>query len=44
MLEFIMMIGPAASGKSTIANNFSNKYKVISSDRLRKELYGDESI
>ena len=46
MLEFIMMIGPSASGKSTFANGLSESLglKVISSDGLRKELYGDEAI
>lgn len=45
-MPFIMMIGPSASGKSTLANNFSEVYgfNVVSSDRLRAELYGDEAI
>ena len=46
MARFIMMIGPSASGKSTFANNLSKYrgWRVISSDGLRKELYGDEAI
>lgn len=46
MTNFIMMIGPSASGKSTFANGLSESLglKVISSDGLRKELYGDEAI
>lgn len=46
MARFIMMIGPSASGKSTFANGLSESFglKVISSDGLRKELYGDEAI
>lgn len=42
MKRFIMMIGPSASGKSTFANELVGK--VISSDKLREELYGDEAI
>lgn len=42
----IMMIGIPGSGKSTIANQISDSYNipVVSSDRVRFHLYGNESI
>jgi len=44
--KFIMMVGLPASGKSTYAKELSEKENAIihSSDSIRKELYGDESI
>jgi predicted kinase len=51
--EIIMLVGPPGSGKSTYAEkikkykkNFSSEdvVKTISSDSIRKELYGHESI
>ena len=46
MRELIMMVGPALSGKSTTAKKFKEMYKavVVSSDSIREEIYGDESI
>ena len=46
MRELIMMVGPALSGKSTTARKFEERYKavVVSSDSIREEIYGDESI
>lgn len=44
---FIMLVGVAGSGKSQMANNYHEKYKnsiILSSDSIRKELYGDEEI
>lgn len=37
--KLIMMIGISGSGKSTIANNLG--YEVVSSDKLRGEMFGD---
>lgn len=44
-----VLVGPSGSGKSAFAQYFTNSYKVgiihwISSDNIRKELYGDESV
>ena len=44
MAIFSMCIGLPAAGKSTWAQNHSNIYTIISSDAIRKELYGDESV
>ena len=44
MPEFIMLIAPAGAGKSTYARSLSDKYIVVSSDAVRKRLYGDEAI
>ena len=45
MPEFIMMVGLPASGKSTVAKKYSDcGYVVVSSDAIRAELWGDESI
>lgn len=43
---FVMMVGLPASGKSTKAQELAKEYNAIifSSDALRRELYGDESI
>ena len=50
---FIMLVGLPGSGKSTYANTFRSqllseindeRVVIISSDAIRKELYGDESI
>jgi predicted kinase len=47
-MTFFMMCGPAGSGKTTKAKEFVNEdpqFRVwISSDDIRRELYGDESI
>ena len=42
----IIMVGVPGSGKSTIANQISDSYNipVVSSDRVRFHLYGNESI
>jgi predicted kinase len=41
---FIMLVGIPGSGKSTYAEKLTNEFtKHISSDAIRKELYGDES-
>ena len=49
--DFIMMVGLPASGKSTIANQLKQEYEakgescaIISSDEIRKELFGDENV
>ncbi|MGN0246942.1 MAG: AAA family ATPase [Lachnospiraceae bacterium] len=46
MPKMIMMVGLPASGKSTKAKELAEQYNatIFSSDILRKELYGDESI
>lgn len=45
MLEFIMLIGLPASGKSTYAQKMKkNGYHVYSSDEIRKELTGNEEV
>lgn len=48
MKLFMMVVGLPGSGKSTWAKNYiENTYEKIvylSSDAIRKELYGDESI
>ena len=48
MVKFIMMVGLPASGKSTIAEEIEQEYNLLgenivllSSDKLRVELYGD---
>ena len=47
---FIMLVGISGSGKSTYAENlcknnaFGRDMVIVSSDGVRKELYGDESI
>lgn len=46
MAKFIMMCGLQGSGKSTLAKKLAKKYNgiVLSSDQIRKNLYGDENI
>lgn len=46
MANCFVMIGPAGCGKSTIAKQIAEKYlaEVYSSDSIREELYGDESV
>lgn len=45
-LKFIMMMGFAGSGKSTVAKRIAseNDALILSSDAIREELYGDETI
>ena len=52
MVEFRMYVGLSGSGKSTLAQDFitenrnptrEDKYRYLSSDRIREELYGDEN-
>lgn len=46
-LKFIMMVGVAGSGKSTVASEVVESLDnclVVSSDTIRGELYGDEAI
>lgn len=45
MIEFNMLIGISGSGKSSIANSLAeeNSSTIISSDKIREELFGDES-
>lgn len=45
MNELIMLVGLPGCGKSTIAKHYQEKgYKIFSSDAIRKEIYGDESV
>lgn len=47
MAIFYMLVGLPGSGKSTYAKEFEQKHgniTVFSSDALRKQLYGDESV
>lgn len=46
MSTLYIMIGPPACGKSTLAKNLTEKFGAItvSSDEVRRELYGDESV
>lgn len=44
MVYFHMLVGCPASGKSTWAELSKNKAVVVSSDAIRGELYGDESV
>lgn len=45
-MKFIMLVGPAGSGKSTIAEQLREKegFIIYSSDKIREELFGDEGI
>ena len=38
-----VMIGPAGSGKTTFTNSLRG-VDVISTDKLRKEMFGDEAV
>lgn len=42
----IVLAGVPGCGKSTVAKDISNRYgfQIVSSDAIRKELYGDEAI
>ena len=46
MRTLILMVGTPASGKTTFANELGDKFliPVVSSDLVREQLYGDESI
>ena len=46
MAKFIMLVGLPASGKSTLAKKLAERdgTTILSSDAIRAELYGDESI
>ena len=46
MTKLFMIIGLPASGKSTVAMDFAkmNNANIHSSDKIREEWYGDESI
>lgn len=45
MVKFILMCGISGSGKSTAAERYKNAWEaeIVSSDAIRKELYGDEN-
>ena len=42
MSNFYMMVGLPGSGKTTFAHNIEKGAVVISSDTIRKELWGSE--
>ena len=45
MPELVVLVGLPASGKSTVAKEYGDRgYVVVSSDAIRAELWGDESI
>ena len=47
MVKLILLIGLPASGKSSLAQNLlatQPKFKLISTDAIRKQLFGDEAI
>ena len=46
MPTFIMMCGPSGCGKSTVAQAYAKQPNtvILSSDKIRGELYGDETI
>ena len=47
MNKFTMLVGPAGSGKSTYAQDLCNQNNnciIVSSDSIRQELFGDESV
>lgn len=45
MKRLTILVGLAASGKSTVASKMEQKGAiVVSSDAIRKELFGDESV
>jgi len=41
---FCMLVGLPGSGKTSFALSLKDKYDIISSDSIRKELYGSERI
>ena len=41
---FYMTVGCPASGKSTWAEQYKDGFIIVSSDAIRADLYGDESI
>ena len=43
MNKLVLMVGVPGSGKSTYAKKYFSKYKVLSSDEIRKELFDDEN-
>lgn len=45
MVTFMMLVGVAASGKSTFAKEHDKKeWVIVSSDEIRKDIYGKEEI
>lgn len=44
MATVYILVGAPASGKSTYAKEYLSHTKIVSTDAIRKELYGDESI
>ena len=46
MNKFVMLVGPAGSGKSTVAEKLRKEenYVIVSSDSVRYELFGDETV
>lgn len=44
MVKFIMLIGLPGCGKTEIASQLANNTIILSSDAIRKEFYGDETI
>ena len=44
MNHFVMLVGAPASGKSTWAEKMCKGFTIVSSDAIRGELYGDESV
>lgn len=41
--EITMMIGPSGSGKSTYLKNFADPDEIVSSDRIREQIWGDRN-
>lgn len=44
MTKFFMMVGISGSGKTYYAHSLGKNYIVLSSDEIRKELYGSEEV
>lgn len=45
MVELMILIGPSGAGKSTYAKKFQEQnpsYRIVSTDSIRKELFGSE--